>query len=66
VAKRKAFQLRIQPELWEELNRWAGDEFRSLNGHIEFLLRRAVVQRRGGAPLTKKPPGPEERGATDT
>jgi len=46
VAQRKKFLLRISPELWEEVNRWAADEFRSVNGQIEFLLKRAVDQQR--------------------
>jgi hypothetical protein len=46
AAQRKKFLLRISPELWEELNRWAAQEFRSVNGQIEFLLQRAVDERR--------------------
>ena len=46
MAKRKKFLLRISQELWEELNRWASQEFRSVNGQIEFLLKRAVDERR--------------------
>jgi hypothetical protein len=45
VAERKKFLLRISPALWEELNRWAAREFRSVNGQIEFLLQRAVDER---------------------
>ena len=43
---RKSFLIRISPELWEELNRWAGEDLRSVNSQIEFLLRQAVEQRR--------------------
>jgi hypothetical protein len=43
VAERRAFLLRIDPELYDTLQRWAGDELRSLNGQIEFLLRRAAT-----------------------
>ena len=39
---RKQVLLRISPDLWEELTRWADDEFRSLNGQIEYLLTDAV------------------------
>ena len=46
MAQRKKFLLRMSPELWEELNRWAAQEFRSVNGQIEFLLQRAVDDRR--------------------
>ena len=43
---KKAFLLRIDPKLWQELERWAQDELRSANGQIEFLLKRAVAKRR--------------------
>lgn len=42
MPERKNLLLRIRPELWADLNRWASQEFRSLNGQIEFLLQRAV------------------------
>jgi hypothetical protein len=42
VAERKAFPLRLEPDTYEALQRWAGDELRSLNAQIEFLLRRAL------------------------
>ena len=43
---RKSFLLRIDPELWRELERWAQDELRSVNGQIEFLLKEAVKKRK--------------------
>lgn len=46
--ERKAFLLRLQPDLFEELRAWANQDLRSLNAHIEFLLREAVKKRRGG------------------
>ena len=45
---RKKFLLRIDPKLWEELERWAQDELRSVNGQIEYLLKRAVIERGRG------------------
>jgi hypothetical protein len=39
---RKAFLLRIDPMLWEALEKWASDELRSVNGQIEYVLSRAV------------------------
>ena len=42
---RKAFLLRIDPKLYEQLERWAQDELRSVNGQIEYMLRQAVTQR---------------------
>ncbi len=53
MADRKSFPLRLSPELYEELRRWADQEFRSVNGQIEYLLREAVRKRTGRAP----PPG---------
>lgn len=46
MAEKKALLLRISPELWAELNRWAADELRSVNGQIEYILKRAVEERR--------------------
>ena len=42
MAERKSFLLRIDPALMEKVQRWANDDLRSLNGQIEFLLRRAL------------------------
>jgi hypothetical protein len=45
--ERKTFLLRIPPDLWKELEKWAADELRSVNGQIEYLLRQAVEKRKG-------------------
>jgi hypothetical protein len=45
--KKKTLLLRISPELWEDLNRWARDDLRSLNAQIEYILREAVRKRKG-------------------
>jgi hypothetical protein len=47
---RKSFALRIDHNLWNELEAWAQQEFRSVNGQIEFLLRDAVRRRKGASP----------------
>jgi hypothetical protein len=44
VAERKAFLLRVDPALLEALQAWANDDLRSLNGQIEFLLRKALSE----------------------
>ena len=44
--ERKAFLLRLPPELWKELEKWAADELRSVNGQIEYVLRQAVARRK--------------------
>jgi hypothetical protein len=48
--ERKSFLLRLPPELWKELERWAADELRSVNGQIEYLLRQAVARRKAEQP----------------
>ena len=47
MAQKKAIILRIDPKLWEDLNIWAKDELRSLNGQVEYVLREAVKKRKG-------------------
>ena len=47
MAARKPFLLRIDPELWADLEAWAQDELRSVNGQIEYLLKQAVMKRKG-------------------
>ena len=44
MAERKPFLLRMDPEVFADLQRWADDDLRSLNGQIEFLLRRALEE----------------------
>ncbi|HEX4216480.1 MAG TPA: toxin-antitoxin system HicB family antitoxin [Candidatus Dormibacteraeota bacterium] len=44
MAARKPFLLRIDPQLYDALERWAQDELRSVNGHIEYLLNQALRQ----------------------
>lgn len=54
---RKAFVLRIDPETLKALERWAGDEFRSLNGQLEFLLHKSLKE---AGRLPKKKSSPDE------
>jgi hypothetical protein len=56
VKERKAFLMRIDPALWAELEAWAQDELRSVNGQVELILRQAVQKRKGGK---AKPPTDE-------
>jgi len=44
--ERKSFLLRVDPELWSELEAWAADELRSVTGQVEYLLRQAVQKRK--------------------
>ena len=43
MAERKGFPLRLDPAVYDALQRWASADLRSLNAQIEFLLRRALV-----------------------
>lgn len=45
MAERKGFLLRIDGKVYDALRRWADDDLRSLNGQIEFILRRALRER---------------------
>ncbi|MGD0998427.1 MAG: hypothetical protein ABR941_08960 [Thermoleophilia bacterium] len=45
MTARKQFLLRVDPELWKQLEAWASDELRSVNSQVEFLLRDAVRKR---------------------
>ena len=45
MAERKSFLLRVDPKVYDALERWAADELRSVNAQIEFLLRRALKER---------------------
>lgn len=64
MAPKKSFPLRIDPKLYEILERWAADEFRSVNAHIEYVLRDAAVRagrlggahRHSGGPAPSAPP----------
>jgi len=59
MSERKPFLLRLDPKLYDALQRWAQDDLRSLNAQIEFLLRRLLAQA-GRLP----PPDGEGRGGT--
>lgn len=45
MAARKQYLLRIDPDLWVQIERWAADDLRSVNGQIEYLLREAIRNR---------------------
>ncbi len=60
MAERKPFLLRIDPQLWAELEAWAADELRSVNGQIEYLLKQAVARRKG---VRSPEPGRPESGS---
>ena len=55
MTDRKAYLLRIDPELWSEIERLAQSELRSVNGQVEYLLREALAKR-GIQPASAKKP----------
>lgn len=58
---KKQILLRIAPSLWTELAEWAEEDFRSINGQIEFLLTECVRKRKGAQKRDrKKSTGPPE------
>ena len=61
MSARKAFLLRLPPELHAALEKWAADELRSVNGQIEYLLAQAVIKAgRTRKPTTEAPDASEE------
>ena len=58
MADRKPFLLRIDRQLLDALQRWANDDLRSLNGQIEFVLRKALAE-------AKRLPDSNRQSATD-
>jgi len=55
MAARKSFLLRVDAQVWAEVERLAGEELRSVNGQVEYLLRDAL-RRRGRQPGTQPLP----------
>jgi hypothetical protein len=54
MVEKKPFLLRLSPELYESIRRWAESELRSVNGQVEWILREAVERKvKGGGEKTK-------------
>jgi hypothetical protein len=58
VAERKRFLLRLDPEVFDAVERWAGDDLRSINAQIEYLLGDAL-RRAGRAPRPRRVANPQ-------
>lgn len=65
MTARRSFLLRVDPEVLDAVQRWANDDLRSLNGHIEYLLRRALKDAgrlpKGGKTSESPTPNDEEQ-----
>ena len=55
MANKKVFMLRLNPEVYEALEKWAADEFRSVNGQMEWIFDKALKE-------TKRTPKKKEQG----
>lgn len=63
MSDRKPFLLRLDPATLDALQRWANDEFRSLNGQVEYLLTQAL--RGAGRAKPARPPGRPDQAGRD-
>ncbi|UBM63230.1 Arc family DNA-binding protein [Candidatus Sulfidibacterium hydrothermale] len=59
--KKKPFVLRLQPEMMKAIEKWAADDFRSINGQIEWILSESLKK----AGRWKKPPSGQEKNDKD-
>ncbi|HEY3321637.1 MAG TPA: hypothetical protein VGP72_14300 [Planctomycetota bacterium] len=59
MAQKKSFLLRVDPAIWNEIEAWAADELRSVNGQIEYILKQSIQQRRGPLKTPPEIPAPE-------
>jgi hypothetical protein len=57
MANKKVFMLRLNPEVYEALEKWAADEFRSVNGQMEWILDK-FLKETGRTPKRKQQPPP--------
>ena len=58
MAQRKQYPLRIDAEVWSAVQKWAADDFRSVNAQVEWILRDALRRAgRLGAPPMRTHPG---------
>jgi hypothetical protein len=57
MAGKKVFMLRVNPEIYEALEKWAADEFRSVNGQLEWIIDKALIET--GRTPRKKTPSPD-------
>ncbi len=62
MSKKKSFVLRLSPEMYESIEKWAQDEFRSTNGQIEWILNKALKD----AKRLKKKNGPPTSDGDDS
>ena len=60
MAKKKSFVLRIDPDVYDAIEKWAAQEFRSANGQIEWIITKALRDARRKVEKTSKEESGEE------
>jgi hypothetical protein len=61
MADKKSFLLRLSQSMWNELEKWAADDFRSVNGQIESILHEAISRQRKKLPDTENKASENQR-----
>lgn len=62
MSKKKSFVLRIDPETFKLIEKWADDEFRSVNGQLEWMMSQSLKQNKRLKPKVKKEDTDKEEG----
>ena len=65
MAKKKSFVLRIDPDVYDALEKWAAQEFRSANGQIEWIIAKALKDARRMVEKTSGDDENEEAGSSE-
>lgn len=65
MARRESFLLRIDPDVLEAIRHWAADDLRSVNGQLEWILRRALREA-GRKPLPRSSSSPSTEPSAPT
>jgi hypothetical protein len=65
MANKKVFMLRVNPEIYEALEKWAADEFRSVNGQLEWAIEKTLKEA-GRMPKKKISSSPESDNKSET
>ena len=61
MAAKKSFVLRMDEAVYTALEKWAADEFRSVNGHLEWIISQALKDAKREVKARKDPEPPEEK-----
>ncbi|MGE5395755.1 MAG: hypothetical protein ACM3P1_13515 [Candidatus Saccharibacteria bacterium] len=65
MAKKKSFVLRLDPDVYDAVEKWAAQEFRSVNGQIEWMINKALKDARRRVERTPEGEGKDEGGESE-